>query len=180
MSACEVKSRCILIFPEIANIDVIERVRAKYDPSYTLVRPHITLVFPFESDIGAADIEAHARAALKGFEPFPVTLQGITEQRGFDNYMLLNVHQGKNTLKEMHRRLYSGMLEQYLPNWCRTFEPHMTVGRLADPARFAAALEETRGMCELFTTCVNEVCVELICADGSSAIESSVRLAPGP
>lgn len=174
------QNRCILIFPEIANIDVIERIREKYDPSFRLVRPHITLVFPFESDIGAADIEAHARAALMEFEPFSVTLQGITEQRGFDNYMLLNVHQGKNTLKEMHRRLYSGLLENYLPNWCRTFEPHMTVGRLTDTILFAAALEETRGMCELFTTCVKEVAVELIGGDGSSSIETSIRLAPKP
>ena len=178
MSIPVMQNRCILIFPEIANIDVIERVREKYDPNYKLVRPHITLVFPFESDISAADIEAHARAALAEFEPFPVTLQGITEQRGFDNYMLLNVHQGKNTLRQMHRRLYSGLLESFLPNWCRAFEPHMTVGRLTDPTLFAAALEETRGMCELFSTCVNEVDVELIAADGSSSIESSIRLPP--
>jgi 2'-5' RNA ligase len=170
-------NRCIMIFPEIVNVDVIERIREKYDPNYKLVRPHITLVFPFESDIGADELKDHVQNALQGIEPFPVSLQGVTEQRGFDNYMLLNVHQGKNTLKEMHCRLYTGMLERFRPRWSRTFEPHMTVGRIADPALFAAALDETRAMCELFCTCVDTVFVEIIGADGDSSIESAIRLA---
>ena len=43
--------RTIMIFPEFDNIDSIDRIRSKYDPLAELVRPHITLVFPFESDI---------------------------------------------------------------------------------------------------------------------------------
>ncbi|MPQ44814.1 hypothetical protein [Clostridium tarantellae] len=34
----------------VKNINVITNIRKKYDPLADLVLPHITLVFPFESD----------------------------------------------------------------------------------------------------------------------------------
>ena len=43
--------RTIMIFPEFDNIDIIDEIREKYDPLSELVRPHITIVFPFEMDI---------------------------------------------------------------------------------------------------------------------------------
>ena len=43
--------RTIMIFPEFDNIDIIDEIRAKYDPLAKLVRPHITIVFPFEMEI---------------------------------------------------------------------------------------------------------------------------------
>lgn len=42
--------RTIMIFPEFENIDVINDIRKKYDPLANLVLPHITLVFPFDSE----------------------------------------------------------------------------------------------------------------------------------
>ena len=43
--------RTIMIFPEFENMDIIDRIRDKYDPLARLVRPHITLVFPFENEM---------------------------------------------------------------------------------------------------------------------------------
>ena len=43
--------RTIMIFPEFRNMNVIDSIRIKYDPLTKLVRPHITLVFPFDSDM---------------------------------------------------------------------------------------------------------------------------------
>ncbi|WP_313343152.1 hypothetical protein [Sedimentibacter sp.] len=43
--------RTIMIFPEFENIDVINDIRKKYDPLADLVLPHITLVFPFDSEL---------------------------------------------------------------------------------------------------------------------------------
>src|SRR5262249_52146904 len=39
--------------------------RAAYDPFATFIPPHITLVFPFESDLTAADLEAHIWSAVR-------------------------------------------------------------------------------------------------------------------
>lgn len=44
-------TRTIMIFPEFENIDVINDIRNKYDPLADLVLPHITLVFPFDSEL---------------------------------------------------------------------------------------------------------------------------------
>jgi hypothetical protein len=39
----------------------LQKVRLAYDPLAALVPPHITLVFPFASDLTTADLEDHAR-----------------------------------------------------------------------------------------------------------------------
>ena len=157
---------------------MIDGIREKYDPAARLVRPHITLVFPFVSALRAGEIRAHMLDALAGMEPFEVALQGISAQRGFGNYLLLNVHVGKNTIKQMHRRLYTGILEPYKPVWCRTYEPHLTVGRMDDADAFERALQDTKGVEDRFETAVDSVCVEIIETDGSSTIETVVTLPP--
>ena len=43
--------RTVMIFPEFENMHVIDSVRDRFDPLAKLVRPHITIVFPFESDM---------------------------------------------------------------------------------------------------------------------------------
>jgi hypothetical protein len=56
-------NRCILLFPDFPNIASIESIRRKFDPLAGLVRPHITLVFPFESDIGTDPLRRHVAEA---------------------------------------------------------------------------------------------------------------------
>lgn len=51
--------RCIMIFPEFENMSVINGIRDKYDPLAKYVRPHITLVFPFQSDISSIELKKH-------------------------------------------------------------------------------------------------------------------------
>ena len=57
--------RTIMIFPEFENMDIIDRIRDKYDPLARLVRPHITLVFPFENEMSNETIEEIALRELK-------------------------------------------------------------------------------------------------------------------
>ncbi len=40
-----------MIFPQFGNQEIIDGIRKKFDPLYHLVSPHITLVFPFKSDM---------------------------------------------------------------------------------------------------------------------------------
>ena len=39
-----------LIFPKLSEITTIQNFRRELDPLYPHIRPHITLVFPFESE----------------------------------------------------------------------------------------------------------------------------------
>jgi 2'-5' RNA ligase len=40
-----------MIFQQFKNIEIINEIRNRYDPLAKLVRPHITLVFPFENEM---------------------------------------------------------------------------------------------------------------------------------
>ena len=43
--------RDILIFPKFNNINKIQSIREKYDELFNVIMPHITLAFPFDSNI---------------------------------------------------------------------------------------------------------------------------------
>lgn len=43
--------RTVMIFPKFDNIELIDDIRKQYDPLADVIRPHITIVFPFDMDI---------------------------------------------------------------------------------------------------------------------------------
>ena len=45
-----------MIFPEFEKMEIIDEIRKKYDPLANFVRPHITIVFPFENQMSNHDI----------------------------------------------------------------------------------------------------------------------------
>lgn len=118
--------RCIMIFPEFNNGQIIDKLRGQYDPLAEHVRPHITLVFPFVSDIKTSELKEHILSALSGTTPFEVTLRGIIPVNSFAKYLFLTIVKGSEELIELHKRLYTGILEDYFPEWlkgkafCRT------------------------------------------------------------
>ena len=61
----EMKKRAILIFPEFNNIHEIEVIRKQYDPLYEKIAPHITLVFPFESEMSSNQVLQHVENTTK-------------------------------------------------------------------------------------------------------------------
>lgn len=47
-------TRVIVIFPPAADVAVIDPLRQRFDPLASVIAPHITLVFPFQSEISTA------------------------------------------------------------------------------------------------------------------------------
>lgn len=70
--------RDILLFPEFSNIDKIEKVRKKYDELYGLIKTHITLAFPFNSEISNEELKESLKEHLKGVKKFKINMQGIS------------------------------------------------------------------------------------------------------
>lgn len=70
--------RCIMIFPKFENGQIIDKVREQYDPLANHVRPHITLVFPFDSDLETNRLEEHISTVLSEITPFEIILNGVT------------------------------------------------------------------------------------------------------
>ena len=74
--------RTIMIFPKFSNMEIIDRMRRNYDPLADLVRPHITLVFPFHSDIADAELGSHIENAISGIPSFfSAGLQGYLSRK---------------------------------------------------------------------------------------------------
>lgn len=169
-------NRCILIFTQFSNIDKINQLREKYDPVVDKVASHITLVFPFKSNISAFKMKEHMEKNIEGIEPFEIELQGISGES--KNYLFLNVIKGKKILTKLHERLYTGILEKYKPELFKTteFKPHLTLGRIDDDKEFIEAVKDTEDFNETFRTTVRKITLEIIGENQESIIETEVYL----
>ena len=81
--------RTIMIFPQFSNIEIINEIRDRYDPLAKLVRPHITIVFPFESEMTNDELAEKLTRSLKDVGPFELVLHGFSKTD--DNYLFLNI-----------------------------------------------------------------------------------------
>lgn len=171
--------RCIMIFPKFKNEHVVDAIRKKYDPLAEHVRPHITLVFPFESDIETDKLENHIETMVSGIRPFELTLSGITPSISpVGNCLFLNIKEGAMEIIELHKRLYKGILNEFHPEWLKNVEflPHMTVGCISDLDDFKKAVEETKNIAEGFETTAQSIGVEIIDENEDSIIELNILL----
>lgn len=167
--------RTIMIFPTFRNMEIIDRIRRNYDPLADLVRPHITLVFPFHSDITDAELGSHIENAISGIPPFPLQLAGIFKQEHtFGNYLFLDVKNGKKQLIELHDRLYSGALSSFSSEI--PYSPHMTLGNLENRHSLHAAYAALRSISESFYTVADTISVEKIGEQGESIILMEKKL----
>lgn len=170
--------RCIMIFPEFRNMNVINEIRDKYDPLAKHVRPHITIVFPFQSDISSMELKKHLENVLSSIKSFAVTLQGITPVQSFGNYLFLNVVKGSNEIIDLHKQLYTDLLEPIYPQWLKngSYFPHMTVGKIVSEKEYKAAIEDIKSINDTFDTVIKKVSVEIIDENEDSIIEMEIPL----
>lgn len=161
--------RTIMIFPEFENVDVIDGIRKKYDPLAELVRPHITLVFPFDSRLSNAELEQILEKRLSGIKPFALELGSFSKQEDrFGNSLFLNVLQGTEELDRIHKLLYEGELKEFDLGF--GYMPHVTVGKLPTVEQMEEAYAEVSTCQERFKTVVNTVSVEMIGENEESII----------
>jgi len=165
--------RCIMIFPEFGNEKIINEIREKYDPLANHIKPHITLVFPFDSEIETKELQDHIMSAISGIKPFEIVLGKFKPVNAIGKYLFLNIKEGSESIKELHKRLYTEILKPYFPKWLKdgTFLPHMTVGCFDNDEKFTEAVYETQNIKETFKTVVTKVSVEIIDENEDSIIE---------
>ena len=170
------QKRVIVIFPTIEAPDqlaAIADLRRRYDPLADLVRPHITLVFPFDSEITDRKLRDHVRTCVRSVAPFRAGLSQVTGHEG--EYLLLNVKHGNDELVALHDLLYGGPLAQYHSTE-HTFVPHMTVARIADKQEWREALQYASGLDIRLEFVVTEVSVYEIEPSGRRSLTITVPL----
>lgn len=170
------KNRAIHLFPEFEGIELIEDIRARFDPLYSKIEPHITLVFPFSSDINTVELEACIREVISGERVFEIELQNICAVESYGYYLYLNINKGREFILNLHNRLYSGQLQRIKPDWLETnpYNPHMTVGKLNS----RELMTEAEGFCSTLTrsfkSVISRVIVEEIDEDENSIVELEI------
>lgn len=166
--------RVNILFPKFENQQVIESIREKYDPLAGFIPPHLTLVFPFDSDLSTEELRLHIARALAGAKSFRVRLNGFSGDFR-DGYLFLNVKTGNDPIIELHDRLYTGILQQFLFRRLQ-YCPHLTVGKVEQPENFKKALEEIDSINEQFEGVIDQVCIDNIDAGDQSVLECSFHL----
>ena len=158
--------RDILIFPKFDNIDIINKVRDKYDRLADLVNPHITLAFPFNDEISNNDLINRLSSLLENYSPFKVTFKGVSLSS--DNYILLNCIEGSKEILKLHDDIYEIIIPNHY-NESITYIPHITLGQ-------ADSLRDFSDFNYEFTTVINEVSVEFIGENEESIIIKNIKL----
>ncbi len=154
-------TRTIMIFPEFENIEIINDIRKKYDPLVDLVLPHITLVFPFNSELTNEELNLHLKECLNDTQSFKVELKGFSKQENkYGNYLFLNVVQGIDEIKNIHDSLYKDKLKQFDAG--NDYVPHMTVGNLSSIDLFDKAFDDVNKCNDKFSTVIKKISVEMI------------------
>ena len=161
-------SRAIHIFPEFENIDIINDIRKKYDPLYKYIKPHITIIFPFNSILTSDQIEIELTKLLMDFNPFTLEMDRITGH--VDGYVFLNISKGMEKIIAIHDKLYSGKFSSFYDNRY-TYIPHITLGRIGNREIFLEFLRENIKSKYKFRCLVKKISVEIIHEDESSEIE---------
>lgn len=153
--------RTIMIFPEFKNMEIIDNIRKQYDPLAELMRPHITLVFPFESQINNAELTQILNVRLMGVKPFEIRLGGISKHKdSFGNHLFLNVMQGADEVSYIHQVLYDNEFKEF--DIGLKFIPHMTIGNLPTEESLNNAFNNIKSIEDTFSTLVKKISVEMI------------------
>ncbi len=168
-------TRTILIFPQIENAEIIDELRGRYDPLASLIRPHITLAFPFETEWSADQVRRLLTDAARGVAPFELRLSGLSRQSdAFGHWLFLNLSDEIGALSLLHRRLYADGLRAFRPT--AAFVPHMTLGRFETVEAMKCAWAAECGRELNFVTQIDRITVERIGAHGESIVEATVML----
>jgi 2'-5' RNA ligase len=165
--------RAIIIFPQLgSNINLIQNIRNQYDSLANKIAPHITLVFPFKSDISSNELYQHVKNSLHEFKPFKITMQRIIQE---ENYLFLKLIRGQKEIIEIHDLLYSGLLSGFLSKQ-HHYQPHLTVGRFKDLNAILIAMNELQNFDYKFETKVDKITTEIILDDLSSKVDFEIKL----
>lgn len=137
------RGRAIVLFLPPPEPNTVVALRRQFDPLFGSLKAHVTLVFPFQSDLSPEALGGHVEHAVRGVRPITVRFADVTGAADVygvgAQYLFLNIKRGNDALIDLHDRLYRGPLEVYLSREF-SYLPHVTVGRLSDDTTFRAAL----------------------------------------
>ena len=164
--------RALVVFPQAGELDIVERMRRRYDPQARFIAAHVTIAFPFDDPIPDVELRAHVLEATTGLVPFKLRLSGVTT---VDDYIFLNPTVGVDRLVALHNRLYTGKLLRHRSR-THTFRPHITLGRVEDPRARAEASDIMQKSIADFDAEVSAISVFRLTGPEQGVIDATIPL----
>jgi len=112
-------------YPEIKT-EKIEVFRKKYDPTFELIRAHLTILFPIPQKISKQTLSEHIHEVLTNWKPFEIEIEGFT--KSWDHWLFLILKKGCEKIIKLHDDLYIGILAPFLRSDIE-FIPHIGLGQ---------------------------------------------------
>lgn len=150
----------IIVYPQIDS-SKLDQFRKKHDPLESWIKPHVTLVFPFDFKGDRVELEKHIEKVLADWHPFEISLKGI--EKAWDNFIFLTVSNGKDKFIKLHNELYSEILGEFLRKDLE-YAPHLTIG-LGNPKNVDQLVNEANKLGLEYSTKVNAVTLSSIDVD---------------
>ncbi|MCT4613082.1 MAG: 2'-5' RNA ligase family protein [Clostridia bacterium] len=171
-------TRCVHIFPKFKEAELLHDIREKYDYLHKCIEPHITLVFPFESNIETNILVEDIKSTLKGYKSFKVIGKGIQGIDNYGYYLFLNIEEGSEIIKELHYSLHKGILKNYQSEWTKdgSFKPHVTIGRFKDRDEMLNAAKLYENIEVEYEAFIDKVYIEIIGENEESIIEKEIGI----
>ena len=168
--------RVIYLSVDLPQWDKIQEIRESYDPLAATVPPHITLVFPFESDIDTELLIDLIDRCVDDLE-FEYIEFSLKPAILVSEFCFFPIDLGRDEITELHDMLYNDILEPYLSEE-HEYIPHVTVGRTADEEEAAEIKELTDEIDLRQTGAIRSIVLERMHSDVRSTTEYERDLRP--
>ena len=128
-------------FPRFRGLERVEAFRARHDPMAANIPAHLSLVFPFGTNLSRLQVETHVRRVAAQWPPVSTTFRTIRIHA--NEFVFLLASRGASSITAFHDRLYTRSLRPHRrPEF--PYEPHITIARQPEPARLERAYDEAR------------------------------------
>ena len=169
--------RAIVWFPPFPMDSPIEPFRRRFDPLADALPAHVTLVFPFPTNLTVVQLASHIRRIVGNWPSLPVSFRDI--ESILDEFVLLMVRDRADAVIALHDKLYRGILKAYLRDDI-PYLPHVTIGRLTgSPSGTAFSTMHNTAQQDIkgeWRCVLRELAIITLHPDGTISIDKTIPL----
>jgi 2'-5' RNA ligase len=169
--------RAIVWFPPFPTDAPIEPYRRRFDPMADALPAHVTLVYPFPTNLTVMQLASHIRRVVGNWPSLPVSFRDVEGILG--EFVFLMLRDRADAIVALHDKLYRGILRAYL-RVDIPYLPHVTLGRATGNPAGATydtmhdiALLEVRGE---WRCVLKELAIVTLHPDGTITIDKTIPL----
>ncbi len=148
--------RAVVAVPRGEVMAMLEAIRLRYDPFAGQLPAHVTIVFPFDSDIVDDTLRSHVEAL--GGAGIAVHSPAGAHRPARRHHLGASITTGSDSIVGLHARQYTGPLARHRSS-AHGFAPQVTVGRFDERSAMEAALRELSSIDLMIDTIVTAVTI---------------------